>query len=202
MRKLRWIALAGLAALAAAGVAVAVIPKGISLASASWTASPTDQVRTRTCTGADGTYQIVRGVFTGTATGDLAGNVRLRLHKTLNTTENRGFVKGKLVVRSGDETKAHANLVGVLNGSNGTTVNGFLTGRIRDGGALLANFSGTLNGSSFSGQLGGGSAANSAIVFGGTGCVREGANQAALQGEDEGNGRGRGKGKRRGPRRP
>lgn len=131
-----------------------------------------DDSKTRTCTGADGTYQLTRATYRGTVSGGrydgLAAAVRLR--SRVNATENAGLATGTLFVRDGDRLEARAHLAGVFDGG---TLTGILNGRDRRGedrGGLLANFSGTLSGSSLSLAVGSGSAANAAIVFGGTGC--------------------------------
>lgn len=195
MRKLKWIALTALVGLTAAGVAVAVIPKGISSATATFDTTKAAKTKTKTCTGADGTYELTHGVYTGTATGALAGNVQIRFHSIVNTTEHLGLLKGKLVVRSageGSQLKAKANLTAVVNNGN---VSGFLSGRVRDAGALLANFSATLSGDDFDGQLGSGSATNTAILFGGTGCGKVTQQHAAAEAEHGNNGKHKGHGK-------
>ncbi len=195
MRKLKWIAITALVGLTAAGVAVAVMPKGISSATATFDTTKAAQTKTKTCTGADGTYELTKGVYTGTATGALAGNVRIRFHSTVNTTEDLGLLKGKLTVRSGGEgsqLKAKANLTAVINNGN---VSGFLTGRVRDAGALLANFSANLSGNDFDGQLGSGSATNTAILFAGTGCGKVTQQNAAAATTEHGKGKHKGHGK-------
>jgi hypothetical protein len=194
MKKTRWIALAALVALAATGIAVAAKDKGISTASASFDTSKGAQTKTRTCTGADGTYELTHGVYTGTGTGLLAGNVQLRFNSIVNTTEHLGLFKGTLTAREGNDLKVKAKLTAVLDGSN---VSGFLNGRAKDAkAALLANFSATLGSNSLDGQLGGGSASNTAVLYAGTGCTKTTVQKAAAAAaSDKGNGKGKKKGK-------
>ena len=193
MLKTRWIALAAVVALAATGIAVAAKDKGISAASASFTTDAGPKTKTRTCTGADGTYELKHGVYAGTGTGLLAGNVQLRFNSIVNTTENLGLVKGTLTARDGNELKVNAHFTAVVDGSN---VSGFLNGRAKDAkAALLANFSATLGSSSLNGQLGGGSASNTAILYAGTGCTKTTVQNAATAAAQNGKGKGKNKGK-------
>lgn len=158
--------------LAVAGIAIAAKKdKGTSTVAFAISASADDS-KTRTCTGADGTYQLARATYRGTVpSGRYAGHsVVVRLQSTINTTKNAGFAKGTVVVRDGDRLEAKANLAGVVDGG---TLTGLLNGRDtrgEDRGHLLANFSGTLSAGSLSLEAGSGSAANAALVFGGTGC--------------------------------
>lgn len=172
MKRTMWLGVAALVALAGAGLAVAAMrDKGTTAVSFAVTGSAGDAVMTRTCTGVDGTYVITKAVYTGTATGLYNGaSARLRLHSTVNTTEGIGLAKGSLQLRSGDSLQAKAHLVGVIKGG---TLSGVLTGRdVRgsDRGHLVANFSATLGSGSIALTAGDGSAANDAVLFGGTGC--------------------------------
>ncbi len=159
-------------ALAVAGLAIAAKKdKGTSGVAFALSASAGDS-KTRTCTGADGTYQLSRATYRGTVSGGrYAGqSFVVRLHSTINQTKNAGLARGTLVIRSGDGREARAHLAGVVDGS---TLTGLLSGRDTRGadrGHLLANFSGTLSGGALSLEAGTGSAGNAAVVFGGTGC--------------------------------
>lgn len=174
MRKLTWTAAAALAALVAAGAAVAHghHGSGVKAVAAHFTAAPTSKTTTRTCTepGTGGAvWHLTRGVYTGTSTGDLAGEITIRTQSTINTTTGLGFTKGHVELRDPATHKlvAKASLAAV-NTQNGI-LDGLLQGRTRDG-MLLANFSAafTADGSSLSGDLGSQSAGrNSAVVFGG-----------------------------------
>jgi hypothetical protein len=180
MRRLTWIGIAALLALVAAGIAVAHGrgAKGTDPVSATFTATAT-RTDTKTCTGPDGTYNIVHAKYEGTSTGDprLTGRITLRTRSVINTTTGYGFTKGSLVVRNGEGRRlASAHLVGV--NSAQTTVNGFAAGRTRGvsdaapGGSLLANLTTTLSGNVLSGRLGTNGSQNTAIVFSGA-CNRE-----------------------------
>jgi hypothetical protein len=180
MRRLTWIGIAALIALVAAGIAVAHErgAKGTDPVSATFTATAT-KTETRTCTGPDGTYNIVHARYEGTSTGDprLTGRITLRTKSVINTTTGYGWTKGWLAVRNGDGRRlAQAYVVGV--NSTQTTVNGFATGRARGvsetapGGTLLANLTTTLSGNILTGKLGTNGSQNTAIVFSGA-CNRE-----------------------------
>lgn len=180
MRRLMTFALAALVALVVTGLAIAhgSDNKKTSPVSASFTATPTDKTTTVTCTGADGTYNITRGNYEGTATGSdavLTGKITLRTKSVVNTTTGYGYTEGKVTLRDADgELKAKAHLIAV-NTQKGI-LNGFLNGRVKGQGHLLANFSAAFNadGSSLSGELGSEAPIaplNSAIVTSG-GCER------------------------------
>lgn len=172
MRRILLLVPVAILVLAVAGIAIAAKGDKGTAGVAFAVSATADDSKTRTCTGADGTYELTRATYRGTISGGrydgLAAVVRLR--STVNTTENAGLATGRLLVRNGDRLEAKANLAGVFEGG---TLTGILTGRDRRGedrGHLLANFSGTLSGGSLSLTAGSGSAANAAIVFGGTGC--------------------------------
>jgi hypothetical protein len=174
MRKLTWLA-AALAVLAVAGAALAHGRRdtGVKAVAAHFTATPTSKTTTRTCTGTDGhVWHLTRGVYTGTATGDLAGSITIRTQSTIDTTTGLGFTKGAVELRdpAGHERVASAR-ISAVNTHNGV-LDGMLEGRTRDG-MLLANFTAqfTSDGSSLSGDIGSqSSGTNSAVVFGGPGC--------------------------------
>ena len=199
MPKLAWIMPAVAVALAATGIAVGAKDKGISSTSATFnTTAVAAQTKTRTCTGADGPYQLIHAVYAGTGGGLLANtNVQLRFNATINTQEDLGLLKGTLTARAtpGNALKAKTHFTAVL---DGTSVSGFLNGRAHDAKAtLLANFSATLGSNTLNGQLGGGSAANTAILYGGTGCAKVTNAQANTQSQIQ---HGKGKGKQKGPK--
>ena len=160
MRRLMTFALAALVALAVTGLAIAhgSDTKKTSPVSASFTATPTEKTTTVTCTGGDGTYNITRGSYEGTATGSdavLTGKITLRTKSVVNTTTGYGYTEGKVTLRDADgKLKAKAHLIAV-NTQKGI-LNGFLNGRVKEQGHLLANFSAAFNadGSSLSGELG------------------------------------------------
>lgn len=169
MKRTTTLILIALVALATAGLAVAHEreAKKTEAIAAAFTATSAGRTVTTTCTGADGTYKLTRGAYEGTSTGDprLAGKVYLRLESLVNETNGFGWTKGKIRFRNAaGDTVAKAELVAVNSGKS--VLNGFLDGRVKDSGHLLANFSGAFSAdsSSVSGELGGGAASNSAIV--------------------------------------
>jgi hypothetical protein len=174
-RKLTWICAVGLAALVAAGAAVAHgrhAGTGVKAVAAHFTAAPTDKTTTRTCTepGTGGAvWHLTRGVYTGTSTGDLAGDITIRTESTINTTTGLGFTKGRVELRDPSTHKVLARAsLSAVNTQNGV-LNGLLQGRTKDG-MLLANFSAAFNstGTSLTGDVGSATTGqNSAIVFGG-----------------------------------
>lgn len=179
-----WIGLAALVALISTGLAVAHgSAKGTQPVSATFTAAPSPDNKTQTCKGVDGTYNITRGTYTGTATSTttppdprLTGNITIRAKSVVNTTNGYGWTVGQVELRNpaSGKLKGKANLSAV-NTQNGV-LNGFLLGRVHDpGAALVANFSAAFSadGKSLSGELGGEATVapkNSAILFSGTGC--------------------------------
>ncbi|HSP71103.1 MAG TPA: hypothetical protein VLN26_01980, partial [Gaiellaceae bacterium] len=171
MRKLSWLVLAAVSALLVAGVAMAhrTENKGIAAVSTTFTAKPTSDTRSRSCTDATGAvWHLDHGVYQGTATGDLAGNVTIRTESVINTKTGFGFTQGKVLLRDASSNKliGEANLEAVNTQSG--VLEGLLEGRVT-GGKLVANFSATFanDGSSLSGAVGGGGGSNSAIVYGG-----------------------------------
>jgi hypothetical protein len=171
MRKLSWLVLAAVSALLAAGVAMAhrTDNKGITAVSAAFTATPTSDSRSRSCTDATGVvWHVDHGVYQGTATGQLAGKLTLRTESVINTKTGDGFTKGKVLLRDATSNKliGEANLDAVNKQSG--ILEGLLEGRVT-GGKLVANFSATFanDGSSLSGTVGGGGGSNTAIVYGG-----------------------------------
>lgn len=169
-------ALALLVALVVTGFAVAQAKQSrqTDAVAATFTATATERTKTRQCTGADGTYDVTRGVYEGTATGDplLAGKIVIRTESVVNATSGLGWTKGHVALRDADgKLKAKASLVAVVSG--GTALNGFMNGRVKEGGHLLANFSAALgaDGSSLTGALGSGAALNTAVLTKGS-CAR------------------------------
>jgi hypothetical protein len=174
-KKIMWLGLAGALALVTAGLAVAAKrATGTTDAAIAFSATAGDDAKTRTCIGTDGTYSISRAAYTGTVSSGLyaGGSVSVKLQTTVNTTEGTGVAKGTVAIRKDDQLQAKANLVGVVDGGSLT---GVLTGRdVRgeDRGRLIANYAATLGAGTLALTAGDGSAANEAIVFGGTGCER------------------------------
>jgi hypothetical protein len=176
MRQMKMFGLTALVALVATGLAVAHggDNRKTAAAAATFTAAPTSETRTTQCTGADGTYNVTRGVYTGTATGDprLTGAITIKAKTIVNLTSGLGSTKGHVTLRSADgKTLAKGDLIAV-NTQRGV-LNGFISGKVKgeNGGALLANFSAAFNadGTALAGELGGSSATttDSAIITSG-----------------------------------
>lgn len=177
-------ALVLLVALAVTGFAVAQAKQSRNTAAvaATFTATATERTKTRECTGADGTYKLTRAVYEGTAAGDplLAGKIVIRMESVVNATSGLGWSKGHVSFRDADgKLKAKASLAAVVSGSS--ALDGFMNGRVKEGGHLLANFSAAFSadGSSLTGSLGSGAAVNSAILTKGA-CEK-----AGRKGDDE-----------------
>ncbi len=168
MRRLRWIGLSAVLALATTGIALAAhgghAAKTDAVA-ATFTGARTD-LQEKTCTGSDGAYRDAHETFSGTMTSTdprLQGDLVLRTHSLVNQTTGNGTTRGQVWVRDADgKLLAKARLTGV--NSSGGVLSGVLVGRVRDGGRLVANVTATIAGAALSGELGSGSAANSAVV--------------------------------------
>jgi hypothetical protein len=142
MRKLSWLAAIGVAALVAAGAAVAHggFGKAATPVAATFTATTVAHSKTTTCTNSDGTWSRVDASYTGTSTGDadLTGAARLDVHALINTTKDLGVVTGSLRIdTAGPDTKARFSTV-----YSAGKLAGLAEGRAHDPGAqLLANVS-------------------------------------------------------------
>ena len=195
-----WTILAGVVALAIAGLAVAAHKAAqTDAATATFSATEVKRIKTRTCEGADGTYKITHAIVEGTVASAtdpvLAGNLRLHLKSVYNDTENLGWVTGKAHIRNeaaDPDTRARASLRAV-------NVDGEIEGMLVGGAGaphwkLLANFSANLadTGAVTNGQIGAGSSDNSALLFRG-GCHRKADGPAAASKEKKGRGIGRGR---------
>jgi hypothetical protein len=174
MRRLNWIAVGLVAALGATSVALASESRAreTTAVSATFTAAPSGTVASRTCTGADGTYQITRGLYTGTVTGSdvLAGSARIRAKSVYNTSEGLGVVSGALVVR---DAAGHGKFRGYFTAVNkGGTLSGTLAGLAREPRrAVFGTFSADFGSSGFAaGKVGTGSVSGSAIALQGRSC--------------------------------
>ena len=146
MRKLSWIVAIGVAALVAAGVAVAHNggSKSATSVTATFTATQVTKSKTSTCTNADGSWTHTNATYTGTATGsaDLTGPITLAVDSVVNTTKDLGVVSGKLTIdTAGKSTKASfdaAYAAGKLAGlANGRATDSFAQ--------LVANLSSTFS---------------------------------------------------------
>jgi len=161
-------------ALAGAGIAIAhgVDSKSVKAVSATFTAATGSNIRTETCTGADGTYTSVRGRWTGASLGDptLAGNATIDASFLVNATGD-GVVSGKIRIDGANHTSA---------GFEAVYANGHLSGLAEGRGSapwnklvanLSADFSVTNPNAGFSaGKLGGGTVGGNAVVISEGGC--------------------------------
>jgi hypothetical protein len=144
-------------ALAAAAVAIAEGGGATSTqaVTATFSAAPSSDVKTVSCTASDGTYALTHGMYTGTASGstaDLSGPVTIRAHAVINTSKDLGWVRGELRIgpTNGQGSFAHFDAV-YASGK----LAGVLSGHVRDPhDKLLANLS-----ASFSQSAGFGSGA-------------------------------------------
>jgi hypothetical protein len=219
MRVKRFIGLAMMAALmlTVAGIAVAHNggnPGKTEAASATFTATPTDKSKTATCTGADGTYAITKGVYTGTSTGDprLTGDILIRTKSVVNQDNGLGVTNGTVWLKdtatpkvsaahhgNRPHYKAVARLTAV--NTNKGKLDGLLAGTAKNADGkgstgLVANFSAAFNGdgSQLTGELGGNApvAPDNSAVFIGRPCKP--ASGSAGQYEENHNGGGNGHG--------
>jgi hypothetical protein len=162
--------------LVGAGIAVAhgFDSKSVRAVSATFAATTASNVRTSSCTGADGTYAKSVATYTGTATSSepsLNGNASIEAASFVNTTTGVGTVWGKLRIATADGRRTSAEFEGVL--SHGSVV-GLAAGRNHPHGdvKLVANFSADFSsaGGFANGKLGGGTAAGDAILIARGGC--------------------------------
>ena len=166
------LAAAVLVALVLTGFAVAhEEPKQVTKVAATFDLDPTDRIRTRACTGADGhVFRIARGVWRGELDFDAPTNVDVRLSFrgkiVVDTTSGDGWLRGHLQFGDRDDRpRGRAFMLAAISG--GDDVNGLWNGRVRGGGHLIANVSAELTGGGLTGTLGTGSGANSAVLASG-----------------------------------
>lgn len=141
---------------------------GVKAVSATFTATTAGKAQTRTCTGADGTYEIVKATYAGTAASDettLAGPVEIRITSVYNTTTKVGSLEGRLKIGDG-KSRSSAKLWAV--NTNGV-LDGFVYGEPGHGasallGGLTAGWS--AGGGFTDGKLGTGSSTNAAVLAG------------------------------------
>jgi hypothetical protein len=176
------------AALLTAGVAVATLGfSGTQTVSATFGATR-DRGDVRTCTGTDGTYEIVRGRYAGEADSSIAGldgPLTLTVTSVYNATEKAGWMTANVKIRrsGSDDRDFVGKLTGTLTGGSGDTrtLDGFLSGRIGGRyadvvGNVTASF--TPTGGFTGGKLGEGGA-NTALMIGRT-CVKPGSSSVQL----------------------
>jgi hypothetical protein len=161
------------AALAALAVAAAKGPK-TDATHATFTAQLTAG-KTKTCTGQDGNYAEAREKYAGTVTGDprVSGKVIVRTHALINPDTGLGTSRGKFRILDPDtnRVKAHGKFEAAV--TNGSQLEGLLTGHVRDAGGdpprrdarLVANFrADAAADGSVSGEFGGGTSDNAAVI--------------------------------------
>lgn len=158
--------------LAVAGVAIAGRPSTTDPVSATFAATTVVKKNVQTCTGADGTYELTRATYSGTSSSSdpsLNGPIRIDVNSVYNTTKNLGWLNAKLRVDGptrGDKTRGSLSAVNA-----GGRLQGFLSG---SGKAprkhLLANVSASFASATgfAAGQLGTGTATNTAVVSSGS----------------------------------
>ena len=99
------------AALVVTGVAVAHLSaSGTTAVGATFNATTVVRFDSRTCTGADGQYQLVDAVYSGTAVSSdtsLAGTVRARIKSVYNTTKKLGWAAGWLRFHDQGDDDSH-----------------------------------------------------------------------------------------------
>jgi hypothetical protein len=161
--------------LVASGAAIAATDAATTTpVTATFSATPSPNNTTKTCTGADGTYHVTNGTYTGTITSSdprLNGNIVIDARSVVNITTGYGFTVGTVHL-SNPATGAHGDSeLSAVNTSNGK-LDGFLLGHVDDPSQLYANFSAAFNsdGTSLNGELGQDSPVppdNSAVIFSG-----------------------------------
>ncbi len=160
-------------ALGAVGVALADPgPASVSSVSATFTAAPVGTPNVETCTAANGNvYQFTTATYSGNASGtdpNLTGTIRLDVRSVYDTTTNLGWLRANVQIESstaGDHADGHLTAVNVAG-----NLQGFVSGHEgARGGRLLANISAsfTSSGGFGSGELGAGTATNTAIATSG-----------------------------------
>jgi len=162
---------ASVSALALAGFALAHGggPGSVQAASATFDAATVTDLKSGTCTGADGDYTRTKATYTGTSTSSdarLNGTLTVRAKTFYNATTNLGVVQGHFRVENAD---GHSDGKFVAVDTNGS-LDGFLGGAAKhDLGKLLGGFSATFDpATGFSGgQLGTGTSDNAAVFVSG-----------------------------------
>lgn len=172
MRRPIIFAVAGLTALGTAGIAIAHGNDNAggfktTPVTATFTAAAGDNLSSRTCTGADGTYTITRGSWAGSAVSSsdrLAGPLTIRGELGVNQTTGAGWLVARVRIDGSSDRRKDAG--GELNGViAGGKLSGFLTGRIHDEGALFASVSASIGTAGLTdGQIGGGAISAAALV--------------------------------------
>ena len=145
-------------------------PSSVQATSATFVATTVADSKSSTCTGADGTYTRTRARYTGMATSTdarLAGAMELRATTVYNATTNLGVVDGHFRVQTATgHTDGRFRAV-----DTGGSLAGFADGNAKADphAKLLANLSATFDPTTgfADGQLGGGSAPDTAVFVSG-----------------------------------
>jgi hypothetical protein len=178
MRRMTLITAAGLL-LVGVGVAVAhgFDSRSVKEVSAAFTATTVSNLRTSTCTGADGSYTKSRATYTGAATStepSLNGPTTIDATSYVNTTTNVGYVSAAIRI-DGSDGRIHAGFQGVLTGGSvvGLTAGGIHHDSDEASTKLLANVSAAFTAASgfASGKIGGDTTAGDAIFIKRGGCT-------------------------------
>ena len=170
VRALTGVAVAG--GLVFAGIAIALPgPASTKSVSATFAATKVTDLKSSTCTGADGAYTVTNATYSGDSSSSdsrLDGKIELRVKSIYNTDKSLGWLEANVkVAGAGADEKAHGKLHAV---NKGGQLQGLLTGGVHGpDGKLLGNVSaGFTSGGGFTdGKLGTGGADNTAIVHSG-----------------------------------
>lgn len=148
MRKTVIIGLAAAVALVTAAVAMATVftASGVSATTATFSTEKISDVKSRSCTGADGkAFTVTHGHYTGVAdfanpVADFDGPLTIHARTTYSTTDGLGYVEGSFRVKD-DDTSLKGKFSGTLKGSH---LVGYLTASSRGHHArVLGNLSAT-----------------------------------------------------------
>src|SRR5436305_5744127 len=174
MRSLRYATPVPSLVLAATGIAIASGNHAATTKQVAASFSTTPQrLVTKTCTGADGSYTVTDGTYTGTVSGTLTGGATdtLKIHakSIVNQTTGDGTTVGHFRIKNGVSPVADGSLIAVNSGSG--SMNGLLFAHVPAGppppppaARLLANFTGTLSAGGIAGKIGGnGTMTNTAV---------------------------------------
>lgn len=172
MRRKIALAIAAGVLLAPAGVALAHLTLDGTQSVGATFGAARERGATRTCTGPNGTYEIIKGRYTGQSQSTqpvLNGPIVLDISAVYNRTERIGWMKGSLRIR-GTDHGVTTRLVGTLTqGPSDTRVlDGFVNGPAgEDGTKLIGNVTSSFTGTGgFTGGKIGEGGANIALLSG------------------------------------
>lgn len=163
-----------LTAVTALGIAGTAVAHGFdtgrktSAVAATFNAAPVAGSNVRSCTGADGTYTITRGDWSGPATsadGRLSGPLLIRGELAVNQTTGLGWLVARVKVDGNADGRNDLNgdLRAVI--ANGK-LTGFVNGRLHDQGVIYGSVGATVGTTGFTdGQIGGGTVNAAAVVI-------------------------------------